>query len=111
MAERRHRFFVASELCERDARERVDQRKMAPIAGGVQRGPGFGDVLANNRAVTDLAITLPEFVMGEADGARVVRRLGLFQRPAVKGDRARLIAPRRRQAPVEAPERRESYGR
>ena len=53
---------------------------MAAVAGGVQRGRGLGDVLADDRDVADLAVALAELVVGEADGARVVRGLGLLQR-------------------------------
>ena len=38
LPQRRHRFVVAAELREQDARERVHQREVAAVAGGVQRG-------------------------------------------------------------------------
>ena len=105
--QRRHRFFVAPELRERDARQRVDEREVAAVAGGVQRGRGLGDVLADDRDVADLAVALAELVVGEPDGARVVRGLGLLQRAAVHGDRARLVAAGRGQPAVQPPQRRQ----
>ena len=99
------RFVVAAQLRERDARQRVHEREVAPIAGGVQRRGRLGDVLAHDRDVADLAVALAELVVGEADGARVVRDLGLLQRAAVQRDGARLIAARRREAAVQPPER------
>ncbi len=107
LPERRHRFVVASELRERDARQRVDEREMTAIAGGEQRRRGLGDVLADDRDVADLAVALAELVVGEADGARVVRDLGVLQRAAVQRDGARLIAARRGEPAVQPPERRE----
>ena len=79
-------------------------REVAAIARGVQRGRGLGDVLAHDRHVADLAIAEAEVEVGETDGARVVRALGLLERPAVQGDGARLLAARERDAAVRAPE-------
>ena len=95
VAQRRHRLVVATLLSERDARQRVHQREVPPIARGKQCRRGLRDVLADNGHVADLAIAVAELVVGETDGARVVRDVGLLQGPAVKRDRARLIAARR----------------
>ena len=84
LPERGHRLVVASELRERDARQRMDQREVTAIAGGVQRGRGLGDVLADDRDVADLAVALAELVVREPDGARVVRGFRLLQRAAVQ---------------------------
>ena len=84
---------------------------MAAVAGGVQRGRRLGDVLADDRDVADLAVALSELVVGEADGARFVRGLGLLQRAAVHGDRARLIAAGRGEPAVQAPQRRQAARR
>ena len=84
---------------------------MAPVAGGVQRRRGFGDVLAHDRRVADLAVALRQLVVREADGAGVVRGLGLLQRAAVQRDGARLVAARRRQPSVQPPQRRQPDGR
>ncbi len=108
LAQRRHRFVVVAELRERNARERVDQREMTPVAGGVQRRRRFRDVLADDGDVADLAIALAELVVREPDAARVVGRVGLFQRAAVHRDRARLIAARRRETAVQPPQRRQA---
>ena len=110
LPQRRHRLVVAPELRQRDARERVHEREVPAIAGGVQRRGGLGDVLADDRDVADLPVALPELVVREADAARVVRGLRVLQRAAVQRDRARLIAARRGQAAVQPPERREPAG-
>ena len=65
--ERRHRLFVASDLREGDAGKRVYEREVAPVARGVQRGGGFGDVLADDRDVADLAVALTQPVVREPD--------------------------------------------
>ena len=99
------RLLVAAELRERHAGERLHERQVAAVAGGVQRGGGLRDVLADDGDVADLAVALAELVVGEADRQRVVGDLGLAQRAAVQGDRARLVAAREGDAAVEAPER------
>ena len=80
---------------------------MPPVAGGVQRRRGLGDVLADDRGVADLPVAVAELVVGEADGARIVRQLRLLQRAAVQRDGARLFAARKRDASVQPPQRRE----
>ena len=104
LTERGHRLVVAAELRQRDARERLDQREVTPIAGGKKRRRGFRDVLADDRRVADLAVTLAELVVRETDRLGVVRGLGLFERAAVQGDGARLIAAQRGEASVQAPQ-------
>ena len=74
------------------------------VAGGVQRGRGFGDVLAHDGHVADLPVALAEIEVGEADRARVVGDLGLLQGAVVQRDRPRLFAARKRDAAVQAPE-------
>src|SRR6185369_15049434 len=95
---------------ERDARERVHEREVAAIAGGVERGGGLGDVLAHDRDVADLAVAAAQLVMREADGARLVGAFGLLQRAALEGDGPRLVAARPGEAAVQPPERREAAG-
>src|SRR6185295_19922606 len=91
--------------------ERVDEREMTAIAGGVQGRGRLGNVLADDRDVADLPVALPELVVREADAAGVVRRFRVLQRARVHGDRARLIAARRRKPSVQAPERGDAPGR
>ena len=55
-------------LSEHDARERVKQREVSPVARGVQRRRGFGDVLADDGRVADLFVAVAELVVREADG-------------------------------------------
>ena len=111
LPQRRHRFVVAPELRERDAGERVDEREMTAIAGGVQRGGRLRDVLADDGGVADLPVALPELVVREPDAARIVRGFRLLQRAAVHRDRARLIAARRGEASVQPPQRRQAARR
>ena len=73
-------FVVAARLREQHRRQRVDEREMAAIAGGVQRGCGFGQVLADDAGIADLLVAEGQLVMREADRARVVRQLGVLQR-------------------------------
>jgi hypothetical protein len=105
LPQRRHRLVVAPELRERNAGERVDEREMTAIAGGVQGRGRLGNVLAHDRDVADLPVALPELVVREADAAGVVRGFRLLQRAPCMRDRARLIAARRREPSVQAPER------
>ena len=104
LAQRRHRFVEAAFLRERDAAQRVDQREVAPIAGGVQRRGRLRDVLADDGGVADVAVAETELVVGEADGARVVGALGLLERAAEERDAARRLAARDRQPAVQPPE-------
>jgi len=46
----------------------------------------------------------------EADGAQIVGGFGELQRALVERDRARLVGARRRQAPVQPPQRRQAAG-
>ena len=46
----------SARLRERDARQRVHEREMAPIAGGVQRRGRLADVLAHDGGVADLLV-------------------------------------------------------
>ncbi len=111
VAERAHRLLVASELRQRDARQRVDQREVTAIAGRVECRRGLREVFAHDRGVADLAVALGELEVGEADGARVVCALGVLQGAPVQGDGARLFAARVREPAVQAPERGQAGGR
>ena len=104
LPERAEPFLAAPKLRERDARQGMDEREMAAVAGRVQRRRRFGDVLTENRDVAHLPIAPSQLVMSETDGARVVRHFGILQRADVQGDRARLIAAGRRQPAVQPPQ-------
>ena len=104
LAQRGVGFVVASGLREHHRRQRMHHREVALVAGGVQRGGGFGNVLAHDGHVADLPIALAEIEVGEADRARVVRDLGLLQGAVVQRDRPRLLAARKRDAAVQAPQ-------
>ena len=61
-------------------------------------------MVAYDPRVSDLFVAEGEVVVGKADGARVVRALGMLQRAAEEGDGARGLAARGRQTRVEPPE-------
>ncbi len=84
---------------------------MAPVARGVKGRRRFRDVLADDRDVANLPVTLSQFVVGEPDGARFMRDFGLLQGASVQRDGARLIAARVGQATVQSPQRREAARR
>src|SRR5262245_9016255 len=69
LAECGHGLVVTSELRERDARERMDERKVTPIARCEERRCSLGEMFANDGRVTDLAVTLRQLETREADGA------------------------------------------
>ena len=104
LAQRRDRLVEPSFLRERHAGERVHHREVTPVAGGVQRGGRAGDVLADDGHVADLPVAEPELVVGEPDGARIVRALGLLQRLRQERDAARRLAARHGQPAVHAPQ-------
>src|SRR5215510_10049945 len=62
-------------------------------------------MLADDSRIADLLVTERELVMREADGARIVRQLGVLQRTCMKGDGARLLAARVRDAAMQSPQR------
>ena len=97
-------FVVAAGLRQHDGRQRVHHGEVAPVAGGVQRRGGLGNVFADDGHVADLAVALPEIEVGEADGARVVGDFGLLEGAVVQRDRARLFAARERDAAVQSPQ-------
>ena len=112
LTERRDGFFnPPPPLGQHDARQRVEERQIPPIARGMQRGRGLGDVLANDRRVAHLLVTESQLIMREADGLGVVRKLGLAKRPADQRDGARLVALGERNAAVPAPARGEQRRR
>ena len=85
----------------------MHQRKVTPIAGGVQGGRRLRQVLADDAGVADLFVAKGELVVGEADGARIVRQLGMLQGARVQRDRTRLLAAGEGDAAVQTPERRD----
>ena len=81
----------------------MHHREVASIAGGVQGRGGLGDVLAHDGHVADLAITEAQLVVGESDGPRVVRTLGLLQGLGEERDAAGRFAAGNGQAAVYPP--------
>ncbi len=104
LTQRRDRLVEPSFLRERHAGERVHHREVTPVARGVQRGGGAGDVLADDGHLADLPVAQPQLVVGEPDGARIVRALGLLQRLGQERDAAGRLAARHGQPAVHAPE-------
>ena len=110
-AQARHRFDIASDLSEGNAGERVDEAEVSSVARRVKGRRGLCEMLANNRRVTDLSIAERKLVVGESDGARIVRRVCVLQRATLKSDGSRLVTARGSDAPVQSPQRRESRRR
>ena len=107
LSQRRGRFVVPARLREEDRGQRMHEREVTPVAGGVQRRRRLGEMVADDARVADLLVAERQLVVGEANGARIVRELGVLQRARVQRDGARLLAARERDPAVQAPERRE----
>ena len=102
-------LLVAAALGEDRPRQRVDQREVASLAGGMQGGGRRVDVVADDGELADLLVADAEFVVRQADGARVVRQFRLLQGAAEQRDGARLVGPKKRHAAMEPPQRREAH--
>ena len=89
----------------------MEQREIAAIARGVKRRRCFGDVLAHDRGVADLAIAEGELVVGQTDGFGIVGLLGVTKRSSEQRDRARLVPFRERDSPMKPPKRGKQSGR
>jgi hypothetical protein len=89
----------------------MHERNVAAVSRRVERGCRFGEVLSQDADVAHLSIAQPELEMGEADRARIVRELGLLERPGMQGDCTRLLAASHCNASVQAPQRGETRGR
>ena len=81
---------------------------MTAVASRVEGGRRFGEVIADDARIADLLVAARQLVVTEADGARIVRTFGVFQRARVQRDRARLLSPSKSHAAVQAPQRRQS---
>ena len=104
MAHRDERLFEPPFLGERHAGQRVHHRQVPPVARGVQRRCGRGQVLADDRRVADLPVAERQLVVGKADGAGIVRPLGQAQGLGEKRDAAGGLAAGGGHAAVHAPE-------
>ena len=85
----------------------VHEGQMALVAGGVQGVRRLGEVLADDARVAHALVAHGQFVVGQANQPRIVRQLGVLERPRVQRDGARLLAALEGQASVQAPQRRE----
>ena len=97
-------FVVTPGLRQHHRRQGMHHREVTPVAGGMQRGGGFGDMLPHDSHVADLPVTLSEIEVGEADRSRVVCNLGLFQRAVMERNGPRLFAARERHSAMQAPQ-------
>src|SRR5258705_1477462 len=88
----------------------MDHRQVPLVAGGMQRGRGLGDAIADDRGITHLAVAQAELVMREADGPRVVGLLGLAHSLCEERDPAGRLTPGRGESAVHAPEVRQVSG-
>ncbi len=104
MPQRGHRLVESPFLRVGDAREGMDHREMAAVPGGVQRGGGLGDVLADDSGVADLPVAEPQLVVREADGAGVVGPLGQVQGAGEKSNPAGGLVAGHRDPAVEPPQ-------
>jgi hypothetical protein len=82
----------------------MNHREVPTVAGSMECGCRLGDVLANNRHVANVAITQAQFVVGKADGARIMRALGLPQCLGEERDAAGGFTSRDRQSAVDPPQ-------
>ncbi len=92
LAERGGGFVAPAGLREQNGGQRVNEREVAAIAGGVQRRGGLCQMFANDAGIADLLVAERQLVVCETDRARIVRELGVLERTCVKSDRARLLA-------------------
>jgi hypothetical protein len=61
----------------------VHEREVATIANGMQCGGSLCQMLANDAGIAYLLVTERKLVVRKTDGARIVRELGVFERPRV----------------------------
>ena len=81
------RVEEAARLGEQDRGKRVHEGEVAAVAGRMERRRRFGEMLAHDPRVADLFVAEGQLVMGQTDGARLVRHLGVLQRARVQRDR------------------------
>jgi hypothetical protein len=73
------RFIDAPGLCEEHGGQRVHERQVTPIAGGMKRRGRLREMLANDARVADLLVAERELVVRETDRSGFVRQLRMFQ--------------------------------
>ena len=66
----------------------MEHGEIAAVARGVQCRRCFGDVLADDGRVADLAIAEGELIVGQTDGFGIVGLLGVTKRSSEQRDRA-----------------------
>ena len=62
-------------------------------------------MLANDPRIADLLVTERELVVGQANGSRIVRELGMFQGAGMQRDCPRLLTPGMSDTAVQSPQR------
>ena len=103
LPQRGDRLRGAAGLGQEDGRQRVHERQVPAIPGGVQGRGGLRQMVAEDSRVADLLVTEGELVLRETDGAGVVGKLGVFERARMQCDCPRLLAARERDAAVKPP--------
>ena len=63
LAKRGHCGLVAPILCESDSGERVCEREMTPLAGGVESGSSSAQVFADSCSIADAPVAEGELVV------------------------------------------------
>ena len=104
LSQRRQRLVQATLLRTRHTGQRMNHREMPTVACRMESGCRLGDVFANNRHVADVAVTEAQFVVPEANSARIVRAFGLPQCLGEKRNAAGGFTARNRQAAVDPPQ-------
>ena len=107
LAQRGGGFVSSARLGEQHGRQRMHEREVPAIAGRVQSRSGLGQVLSNDARVADLLVTERQLVMGESDGAGLVRELSMLQGTGMQRDGARLFAAREGDPAMQPPQRRQ----
>jgi hypothetical protein len=106
LAEGHRRLLDSACLSQEHARQPVDERQVALVARGVQRGGRLGQVFPEDARVANLPVAQRQLVVRQSDRPRVARQLREFERAGVEGDRARLVPLAEREPAVQPPQRR-----
>ena len=85
----------------------VPAGQVAPVAGGMERVGGLGEMLPDDGGVAHPLVAHGQFVVGQANQSRIARQFSEFERPCVQGNCPRLLAAFEGEAPVQAPQRRQ----
>ena len=79
-------LFASARLREEDGRQRVDERQMPAFPGGMKRGRGLRQVLADDAGVADVLVAVGELIVRETDRPRVMGEIRVLERTRVQRD-------------------------